>query len=123
MEERLLSKNNFEVPTVLKDDEAAVVCIIRLIMMDPGTDPLHPDMGVGLFTKYKYGFTDEIKSKLQNEINEQIQTYIPKLVGVSVDIEARIASLYITIRFNSNIVTVVADTANNTIKLENMKGE
>ena len=60
---------------------------------------------------------------MNNEINEQIQTYIPKLVGVSVDIEARIASLYITIRFNSNIVTVVADTANNTIQLENMKGE
>ena len=123
MEERLLSKNSFENPTILKDNDAAVVCIIRLITMDPGTDPLHPDMGVGLFTNYKYSFTDEVKSKLRSHINEQIQTYIPKLSGVSVSIESRIASIHITIQFNSTIVTVIADTESKTVSLKSLKGE
>ena len=120
MEERLLSKNSFEMPTVLKDDQAAVVFIIRLITMDPGTDPLHPDMGVGLFSKYRYSFEDEVKSKLRAAITEQINTYIPQLSGVSVSIEARIASLFITIQFNSTIVTIVADSETKTIKLSDL---
>jgi hypothetical protein len=122
MEERLLSKNNFEMPAVLKDDDAAVMCIIRLITMDPGTDPLHPDMGVGIFTKFRYSFEEDIR-KLKNEITNQIITYMPQLSGVSVSLEVKISRIFVTIQFNMNIVTIIVDNDNKTVTLDSLKGD
>lgn len=123
MEERLLSKNNFEVPTVEKDDNAAVRNIIRLILCDPGTFPLHPEMGVGLYSKFRYGWTDEVTLTLRSEILKQMTVYMPELLGVGVNIESVRNELYITIRFNSTIVTFVTNTENKSLSIAEAKGE
>ena len=53
-----------------------------LIMMEPGDDPLHPDMGIGIKT-FRYSLTLD---QLAKRIEDQIATYLPFYQNVSVSI-------------------------------------
>lgn len=66
--------DKFNKPKVLKDKEAIGTRLMELIMMEPGDDPLHPDMGVGLKT-YRYGVTN--LEELRARVQKQIETYLP----------------------------------------------
>lgn len=72
--EYLFSVNEFNEPAVLTGKSAIGLMLVRLIMMDPGSNPLHPTMGVGI-RKYRYGInnTEELRKKVQ----EQIETFLP----------------------------------------------
>lgn len=76
MKEYLLSTDNFTNPKVVKDTEAAGILLIRILIMVPGTNPLHPSMGVGLGTVYRYIMEDDLPS-LETRISDQITTYLP----------------------------------------------
>lgn len=123
MEERLMAKNEFEQPKVLKDNHAVITNIIRLIIADPGTYPLHPEMGVGLFTKFKFGWSDEVVITLRSEILKQMNMYMPDLTSTSVSIKSVDHELHIIIQFNSTLVTLVTDTANKILTINELKGE
>lgn len=76
--EYLLSLDNFNRPAEVTGGKAVAYLIARLIMMEPGSDPLHPDMGVGLVSKYRYSNkTDDLK----NAIKDQISTWLPDFVS------------------------------------------
>lgn len=66
--------DKFNKPIVLKDKKAIGTRLMELIMMEPGDDPLHPDMGVGLRT-FRYGVhnLEELRARVQ----KQIETYLP----------------------------------------------
>ena len=66
--------DKFNKPTVLKDKEAIGTRLMELIMMEPGDDPLHPDMGVGLRT-FRYGVNN--LEDLRSRVQKQIETYLP----------------------------------------------
>jgi len=66
--------DKFNKPTVLKDKEAIGTRLMELIMMEPGDDPLHPDMGVGLRT-FRYGVNN--LEDLRTRVQKQIETYLP----------------------------------------------
>ena len=66
--------DKFNKPIVLKDKEAIGTRLMELIMMEPGDDPLHPDMGVGLVT-YRYGVHN--LEDLRTRVQKQIETYLP----------------------------------------------
>lgn len=66
--------DRFNKPIVLKDKEAIGTRLMELIMMEPGDDPLHPDMGVGLRT-YRYGVHN--LEDLRSRVQKQIETYLP----------------------------------------------
>lgn len=66
--------DKFNKPTVLKDKEAIGIRLMELIMMEPGDDPLHPDMGVGLRT-FRYGVNN--LEDLRSRVQKQIETYLP----------------------------------------------
>lgn len=76
MKEYLLSTDNFTNPKVVKDTDAAGILLIRILIMVPGTNPLHPAMGVGLGTIYRYIMEDDLPS-LETRISDQITTYLP----------------------------------------------
>lgn len=58
-------------------DTAMVHQIYYLIVMDPGTDPLNPEKGIGI-KNYRYSYTDQtVLSTLENEIRTQIAKYTP----------------------------------------------
>ena len=46
--EYLLSMDNFGRSKILTDEEAIAALLTRLILLEPGTNPLMPAMGVGI---------------------------------------------------------------------------
>lgn len=85
--EYLLSINEFIQPKVLKRDQAAYTDIIRLFLLDPGTNQTHPEMGIGIRSRYRFSDTADI-SKLQQEAKDQMKTYLPNLLTMDVQVEA-----------------------------------
>lgn len=74
--------NNFNKPNVVEGKNAIASRLMTLIMMEPGDDPLHPDMGVGIKT-YRYSITlDQLAERIEN----QIATYLPFYQTVDVNI-------------------------------------
>lgn len=73
--EYMLSVDSLSKPKVLQGQEAIATLLIRLLLLNPGSNPLHPDMGVGL-EKYRYciGKIDELKSNIQT----QMDTFLPE---------------------------------------------
>lgn len=81
--EYLFSINERNEPRVLKDTEAIGMYLIELITRNPGSDPLHPEMGVGI-EKYRYGL--ENLEDLRSNIEDQINTYLPMYAGADVSL-------------------------------------
>lgn len=84
-------------PEVLKDQEAVAMLLLRLILLNPGSDPLHPDMGVGIINyRYAMGKLEELKSR----VKDQIDTYLPCFPAASVSIEitpTKLCNILITV--------------------------
>lgn len=72
--EYLLSVNEFKEPRKMEGRQAIGLLLVRLIMMDPGSDPLHPGMGVGI-KRFRYGLNN--LESFRREIEDQINTYLP----------------------------------------------
>ena len=79
--EYLFSVNNFNEPDKVEGKAAVGLLLTRLIMLDPGSDPLHPDMGVGI-SRYRYGLDN--LSELTKIIEGQIETFLPDFQNVDV---------------------------------------
>lgn len=71
--EYLFSANKFQQPIVRTQQRAIGLLLIRLILLDPGSDPLHPEMGVGI-RRYRYGMDN--LNNLTQRVKEQIDTYL-----------------------------------------------
>lgn len=55
--------------------------IFHLMSMDPGTDLLNPEKGIGI-ANYRYSYTDEsLLIQLERTIREQITKYTPYTVN------------------------------------------
>lgn len=74
--------NAFNKPNVLDGKNAIATRLMTLMMMEPGDDPLHPDMGVGIKT-YRYSLSLD---GLVQRIEDQIMTYLPFYQNVQVEI-------------------------------------
>ena len=75
----MLSLNNFNAPKVFKGETAEAIHIVYLILLDKGKCQTHPNMGVGLRTEFRWSKSDDILFSLQNEIRNQIETYLPNV--------------------------------------------
>jgi len=62
----------------------AILCIIRLLVMRKGTDPDRPDMGIDITGRYRFAYDSELFA-LENEITEQIETYLPEFLPTTVE--------------------------------------
>lgn len=74
--EYLLTTNNFKKPTQLEGVNAVSQILCRLLLLKPGTNPLFPEMGVGLSNTQRYT-TDLDLEDLRLRIQKQIATYLP----------------------------------------------
>ncbi|MCM1219691.1 MAG: hypothetical protein NC548_34860 [Lachnospiraceae bacterium] len=79
--EYVLSVDKFNTPMEVDGDDAVALLLMRLMLMEPYTNPLHPDMGVGLIT---YRYTMDNAEALKKRIETQIDTYLPYFTDVSV---------------------------------------
>lgn len=110
--EYLLSVNKFNKPESVDEKEAIALLLVRLLLLNPGSDPLHPDMGVGL-TDFRYCLGRV--SELQNRIENQITQYLPEFKYASVRVvevtAQKICNIEITIDdtlylYDSNVMPV-----------------
>ena len=112
--EYLLSVDNFNKPKVLDGDEAIALMLLRIILLEPGSDPLHPEMGVGL-KNYRYSLSR--KTEIEDAIMAQITQYLPEFSTSSVNIveinDKKICNIEITI----DNTTYVYDSASMPVAL------
>ena len=108
----------------LVGQNAEIMLITRLILLEPGTIQTHPDMGVGLISKFRYSVDVDI-DKLRSRIASQISTYLPMFTTVEVRVDLNVTehTLYIYIDSDQLNALVPFDTENYTViqNLDNMK--
>ena len=117
--EHLLSINKFEKPTVAKDNDAVSILITRLILLEPGTIQSHPEMGVGLVSRYRYSETRNIES-LRRDIADQIAKYLPTLSGTDVEVTANDKSITISVTADNVMYSYNFDAATSTLTLKDL---
>ena len=81
--EYLCSVDNFKQPVVRKQQSAIGLLLLRLILLDPGSDPLYPEMGVGI-KRYRYSMNT--LEELKQRVKDQINTYLPCFKSSEVNI-------------------------------------
>lgn len=84
MKEHVFSLNAFNMPKVFDQADAGYVLIVRLLLLDPGKFQSHPEMGVGLRTRYRFNNDDDLLQTLQNDIRNQMIKYLPEIATTEV---------------------------------------
>ena len=107
--EHSFSVDDFQNPKVYKDREAVAVLLMRLLLLEPGLIQSHPNMGVGLVSKYRYGV--DVASELQSDFKTQINTYLPQLQGVRVNVTQKGQTLNIAVEYNNILYGISFDQA------------
>lgn len=113
--EYAFSVDDFNNPKVFKDAEAVMVLLTRLLLLEPGTYQSHPDMGVGLISRYRYSVEGNA-SRLQSDIQQQIQKYLPELQGTNVTVTESNGQYLIAAEFEGILYGVSFDTKTSKIK-------
>ena len=111
--EYLLSVDQYNNPYTVEGSEAVALNLVRLLLLEPNSDPLRPDMGVGL-KNYRYALTLD---ELNNRIADQIATYLPQYQNAKVNIirtNDRVANIEISI----NDVTYIYDSTTMPISID-----
>ena len=105
------SVDDFKNPKVYKDPEAIQTLLVRLLILEPGTIQSHPEMGVGLYSKYSYSVTDSGEDiNLQNEFQKQIETYLPQFQGIKVSVTEKDKAFRITAEIDDTLYGIYYDT-------------
>lgn len=96
--EYMLSIDNLSKPKVVEGQEAVANLLIRLLLLNPGSNPLHPDMGVGLES---YRFCIGKIQELEERIKEQMEMFLTEFSYADVKVveitEEKICNIEITI--------------------------
>lgn len=114
-----LKVNDFNEPKVYEKQQALMLLLTRLILLEPGAFQSHPDMGVGLISNFRYRVDDgSLVSDLKSRIQSQINTYLPFLDGVNVLVEIHDKSFYVTIGIDDLIFGVLYNTQTNDLSTD-----
>lgn len=109
------SVDDFNNPKIYKNAEAISVILTRLLLLEPGTIQSHPDCGVGLYSRFRYGVED-ITSELQSDFSRQIERYLPQFQGVVVSVTEENRIILINVTINNTLYSIFYDT--DTAKLD-----
>lgn len=96
LKEYSMSVNDFNQPAEAKGKKAIGVLLVRLLLMEKGTDPMRPDMGVGIVSRYRYMFPEDCTT-LENDIRDQLQRFLTPYANISV-IEATVVDKELHLR-------------------------
>lgn len=97
VKEYMLTTDEYTQPKIVTDKDAIAVLLLRLLLMVPGDNPDHPEMGVDVMGRYRYSYKSDL-TKLNNEIRYQMDTYLPSFN--TIDIECTKIDDYIKISIN-----------------------
>ena len=113
LSEYSFSVDDFKNPKVYKDREAVAVLLMRLLLLEPGLIQSHPNMGIGLISRYRYGV--DVASELQSNFKNQIDTYLPQLQGVRVNVSQVGQVLNIAVEYNNILYGISFDQSSGNI--------
>ena len=106
MEAHLLSLNDFGMPKVYSGTSAMYTKLIYLILLEKGKVQSHPDMGVGIKSRYRFNNTENLLQILQQDISNQIETYLPELTTVDIRLIMKREVLGILIDTSDGVYTI-----------------
>jgi hypothetical protein len=109
-----LSVNSFNEPLTYEDAEAVMILLTRLLLLDPGTIQSHPEMGVGLTTKFRYGL-DGSEILLQTTFREQIDKYLPDFQAAEIRVQLVDHSYRIYATLDNYLFSFMYDIDTNTL--------
>lgn len=102
------SIDDFQNPKKSKDPEAISTLLVRLLLLEPGTIQSHPDIGVGLVSKYRFG-SEGISNELRSNFQKQIEIYLPQFQGTKVDAYESDGALKITAQIDDTLYGIYYD--------------
>lgn len=122
--ELLLGINAFDQPTETSGAKAWGNLVANLAFMSPGTIPSDPQMG-GDIPKYEFRFIDDSKDEIEQNLRDQISTYLPDIPLDTVYVDTYTTDsgrviLLIKIIFNmedneDNVAVIAAEKSNSII--------
>lgn len=119
MKEYSLTVNDFNEPAVATGGQALLLLLTRLMLLEPGLFETHPDMGVGLITYFRYRENlDGLADELQSRIARQIDTYLPFLSGVQVNVEVQDNLFRTHIVINGDMYGIYYNSKTNSLETE-----
>lgn len=92
--------DKFKKPKTVEGPDAIGTRLMMIITMEPGDDPLHPEMGLGI---KRYRYTIDTLDELEQNLKNQIATYLPIYQNVEISLEVTPDKL-------CNIVINIGDT-------------
>lgn len=107
--------DDFQNPKVFKDGEAICTLLVRLLLLEPGLIQSHPDMGIGLMSRYRYS-VEGSASQLQNDLQKQIDKYLPQIQGTKVSVTEKDSKYLIAAEFESVLYGVSFDQTSGEIQ-------
>ena len=114
--EHSFSVDDFINPKVFKDAEAMGVLLTRLLLLEPGTIQSHPEMGVGLESRYRYS-EEGAASRLKSDIEAQIEEYLPDYFqGATINVTQKDRKFHITAEIDGAIYGISYDSTTNKIE-------
>lgn len=105
IKEYTLSVNEFNNPKILKDAEAVGTLLVRLLLLEPGTFESHPDMGVGIVSRYRYSFNGRAE-ELRVEFERQIEKYLPSLKGITINVSEIDNTYYLRAQIDNGLYAI-----------------
>lgn len=117
--EYTFSVNSFKEPIVETKQRAIALLLLRLILLNPGSNPLHPDMGVGI---QRYRYTMHTLPELKKRVEDQINTYLPMFSSAKVELTLTPDKLCnIEISFDNNLYVYDSHECPVPIRIEDLK--
>ena len=113
--EYAFSVNEFGDPVVYTDAQAICMNLTHLLLLEPGTFQSHPDMGVGLISKYRYTIEDRI-DELRDDFRTQIEKYLPQYQAINLKVVLQNKIVLISIQINESVYGFFYDTNKNEVR-------
>ena len=82
-----ISTDHFNQPEVVKNREAVGLLISRLILLEPGTNPVRPEMGFGLVSHFREMFPNDLP-EFKRRLYNQLSTYLPQYSNAEIELTA-----------------------------------
>ena len=121
LKEYIIGTDDFKQPKKVLGKKAIGVLLVRLLLLEPGTDPMRPEMGVGLVSKYRYMFPDNL-GELKRDISDQLARFLfpYQRIGINMKVEDKELRMDITIN-DTTYKYVTEEQEDNTITLKELK--
>ena len=114
LREHTISLNEFNRPTILLDQDATCLKLVQLILLEKGTFPTRPDMGLGIVSRYRYSSSEDLE-QLKADMEEQMTTYLPELIATEIAISESDKEVKIAIVVDDVVYSLTFDKETKTL--------